>query len=66
MVFNSLGGGHTTHMHTYQLPGQKHAPGLIKQLTQHTIALSLEWINPLCHCTLSTIQCKTLRQRGAF
>ena len=36
-------------MHTYRLPGQKHAPGLIQQLTQHTIALSFEWI---IHCVI--------------
>ena len=26
-----------------------------KQLTQHTIALSLKWINPLCQCLPSTV-----------
>ena len=27
----------------------------MQQLTQHTIALTLEWINPLCHCPPSTV-----------
>ena len=45
-------GGHT-HIcaNTYRLSGQKYAPGLLKynNLTQHTIALSFEWITPLCY-----------------
>ena len=42
--------------HTNRIPGQKHARWLnIQQLTQHTIALTLEWINSLCHCPPSTV-----------
>ena len=52
--FNSLGVDTHTHTRTYRLPGQKHTCW-IQQLTQHTIALSLEWINPLCHRPPSTV-----------
>ena len=42
--------------HTNRIPGQKHARWLnTTKLTQHTIALTLEWINPLCHCPPSTV-----------
>ena len=40
-------------VHTYRLPGQKHMRWL--NTTINTIALTLEWINPLCHCPPSTV-----------
>ena len=48
--------------HTYRLPGQKHARWLNTKLTQHTIALTLEWINPLCYSpVLNNAQLTTWR-----
>ena len=41
--------------HTYRIPGQKHAWWLNTKLTQHTIALTLEWINPLCYSPPLTV-----------
>ena len=55
MAFNSPGAD--THMCTYILTSRTKARAWfnklkIQQLTQHTIALSLEWINPLFFCVI--------------
>ena len=55
MALIARGADTHTRAYTYRLPGQKHVHWLIQQLTQHTIALSLEWINSLCHHPPSTV-----------
>ena len=52
MVFNSPGVDTYTHAHipTSRTKARAWFNKLKKQqLTQHTIALTFEWINPLCH-----------------
>ena len=55
MAFIARGMDTHRRAHTYRLPGQKHARWLNTKLTQHTIALTLEWINPLCYSPPSTV-----------
>ena len=50
---NSPRSGHTqTRAHK---PDSRTKARAVVKLTQHTIALTLEWINPLCHCPPSTV-----------
>ena len=54
--FNSPRSGHTqTRAHKPDSRTKARAVVKIQQLTQHATALTLEWINPLCHCPPSTV-----------